>query len=125
MMEVENQLEKIFLTIIADIEDYYDTFRKPVIMSTIRNRPARDLKAANITMLDAVRMLHKRKRIHIFVNEAMTRFLLPIETWNAMNEAQKLEVRNLVTVKEKDLPPEIPEGRASTFFTVKEKKYEF
>jgi hypothetical protein len=124
-MEREQLLEKIFVTIIADIEDYYDTFKKPVVMSTVRNRPARDLKKADIKMLEAVRMLKKRNRIHMFVNEAMTRFLLPIEAWNAMNDAQKLEIRNLVTVKEKDLPEEIPEGRVSTFFTNKESKHAF
>lgn len=101
-MANETVKQKMERQVIEDIEDYFESFDFPCNCSKVQKRSSRLLKHLGVTIVQAVRQLHKDGKVKMLVTEKLTRFIVPINVWNDLTDEQKLLLRNKIERSRED-----------------------
>ena len=73
-------------TIVEDVTDYWDSFRQPLMLSRLGKRQQRIVKELGTTLVTVLRQMHKEKAVCLFITETMTRYIIPLEVREGMED---------------------------------------
>ena len=121
---------KLCEPVTQDVEDYWESFQQPVMLSRLGKRQNRLLKECGLSMVSACREIAKDGFVTIFITEAMARYLLPKHVRQKMTDEEfmvwkaQFEKKNLNMETKIETSENLPTGG---YFNEanKEEKYDF